>query len=57
MTATVKEFCRINGIDEKSENLTELLYSALTGGGTDRRVIRSDDSRQEIETAISNGAP
>lgn len=57
MTATVKEFCRINGIDEKSENLTELLYSALTGGDTDRRVIRSDDPRQEGETAIPNGTP
>ena len=57
MTATVIEFCRINGIDEKSENLTELLYSALTGGDTDRRVIRSDDSRKESETAISDGAP
>lgn len=57
MTATVKEFCRINGIDEKSENLTELLYSALTGGDTDRRVIRSDDPRQEGKTAIPDGAP
>lgn len=57
MTATVKEFCRINGIDEKSENLTELLFSALTGGDTDRRVIRSDDPRQESKTAISDGAP
>lgn len=57
MTATVKEFCRINGIDEKSENLTELLYSALTGGDTDRRVIRSDDPRQEGKTAIPKGTP
>ena len=57
MTATVKEFCRINGIDEKSENLTELLYSALTGGDTDRRVIQSDDPRQEGKTAIPNGTP
>lgn len=57
MTATVKEFCRINGIDEKSENLTELLFSALTGGDTDRCVIRSDETRQESETAISDGTP
>lgn len=32
MTATIKEFCRINGIDEKSAELADIIFEALTGG-------------------------
>ena len=32
MTATIKEFCRINGIDEASANLADIIYEALIGG-------------------------
>lgn len=31
MTATIKEFCRINDIDEASANLADIIY-ALIGG-------------------------
>lgn len=55
MTATVKEFCRINGLDEKSENLVELIFTALTGGGTNERTGRITDTGKEIETAIPDG--
>lgn len=52
MTATVKEFCRINGLDEKSENLVELIYEALTGGDADRITERADDTGEKSEAAI-----
>lgn len=32
MTATIKEFCRINGIDEASPFLADLIFEALIGG-------------------------
>lgn len=32
MTATIKEFCRINGIDETSADLADIIYEALIGG-------------------------
>ena len=35
MTATVKEFCRINGIAENSDNLVDIIYNALIGGDCD----------------------
>lgn len=31
MTATIKEFCRINGIDEASADLADIIYNALKG--------------------------
>lgn len=35
MTATVKDFCRINGISENSDNLVDIIYNALIGGECD----------------------
>lgn len=35
MTATVKDFCRINGISENSDNLVDIIYNALIGGDCD----------------------
>lgn len=35
MTATVKDFCRINGIAENSDNLVDIIYNALIGGDYD----------------------
>lgn len=52
MTATVKEFCRVNGLDEKSENLVELIYEALTGGDADRITERADNTGEKSEVAI-----
>ena len=54
MTATIKEFCRINGIDEASANLADIIYEALIGGeygSTDRH----STAREKGEAAISNG--
>lgn len=28
MTATVKDFCRINGISENSDNLVDIIYNS-----------------------------
>ncbi len=55
MTATVKEFCRINGLDENAENLVDKIYSALAGGDADRNEKRPDYTGKEVETTISNG--
>ena len=35
MTATIKEFCRINNIPCDTDNLTEVIYEALIGGDCD----------------------
>lgn len=37
MTATAKEFCRVYGLNEKSEQLVEDIYNALTNGGGEYR--------------------
>lgn len=54
MTATVKEFCRINGLDEKSENLVDLIYEVLAGGATDRITEPADDTQEKSEVAVSD---
>ena len=54
MTATIKELCRINGIDEASANLADIIYEALIGGengSTDRH----STAREKGEAAISDG--
>lgn len=55
MTATVREFCRINGIDENANDIVELIYSALTGGDNDRAINGHCPQGQEIKAPISDG--
>jgi len=57
VTATVREFCRINGLDEKSENLVELIFEALTGGDDDKRSGRDTDAGEKVKAPVSDGAP
>lgn len=52
MTATVKEFCRINGLDERAENLVDKIYTALCGGEVDRINNRLNDTEKENEAPI-----
>lgn len=54
MTATVDKFCQLNGIDKNREDLTEVLYQALIGGGENKLTYRPENSGEEIEAAISN---
>ena len=57
MTATVREFCRINGLNEKSENLVELIFEALTGGDDNKRSGRDTDAGEKVKAPVSDGAP
>lgn len=52
MTATVKEFCRVNGLDECAENLVDKIFAALCGGDGDRYDNRLDDTQKESQIAI-----
>lgn len=54
MTATIKEFCRINGIDESSADLADIIYDALTGG-ENGHISGHSTASAKIETAISDG--
>lgn len=55
MTATVREFCRINGIDENKDDIVELIYSALTGGDDYRAINGHCSKGQKIKAPISDG--
>ncbi len=55
MTATIKEFCRINGIDEASANLADIIYEALIGGDNGS-LERNSAAETEMQTAISDGS-
>lgn len=57
MTATVREFCRAYGIDENTENIAELIYSALVGGDVNRKSDRISNKREKIEVAIPDRNP
>lgn len=52
MTATVKKFCRINGLDENAEDLVEKIYSALTGGNSDGIEDRPDNTGKEAQASV-----
>lgn len=55
MTATIKEFCRINGIDESSADLADIIFEALTGGdygSTDRHSAAGKKSKLQFPTAL-----
>lgn len=54
-SATVKAFCRMNGIDEASADLADIIYNALVGdycGSIDGYCAPGE----KIETAIPHGA-
>lgn len=55
VTATVIEFCRAYGINEKSENVVGEIYDALIGGGKYRQPCGHEREGQENETPISDG--
>lgn len=52
MTATVKEFCRVNGLDESAENLVDKIYAALCGGEADRDDNRPNNTGEEDKAPI-----
>ena len=54
MTATIKEFCRINGINEASAGLADIIYEALIGGGNGSLEEHSA-ATQDKQTAIPYG--
>ena len=54
MTATIKEFCRINGIDETSADLADIIYEALIGGDNGS-LERNSAAEAKMQVAISNG--
>lgn len=55
MTATIRKFCCINEIDINSEELPEIIFSALTGD-LNGRTGHDRDEAKKIEASISNGA-
>lgn len=52
MTATAIEFCRVYGIDVKSEKLVDEIYTALIGGGKYRQPCGHERKGQKNETPI-----
>lgn len=55
MTATIKEFCRINGIDEASPFLADLIFEALIGG-ENASSGKHSTAREKGQTPIPDGA-
>lgn len=56
MTATIKEFCRINGIDEASADLADLIYNALIGGDADGHLEGHCAGGEEVQASIPDCA-
>lgn len=56
MTATIKEFCRINGIDEASADLADIIYNALLGGDADGHLEGHCAGGEEVQTSIPDSA-
>lgn len=56
MTATIKEFCRINGIDEASADLADIIYNALIGGDADGHFEGHCAGGEEVQTSIPDSA-
>lgn len=55
MSATVvKEFCRAYGINEKSENLIDEIFEALTGGKKYRKAYRVKPKRAKVKATVPN---
>lgn len=56
MTATIKKFCRLNGIDEASADLADMIYNALTGGDADGHLEGHCAGGEEVQASIPDGA-
>jgi|GEM_PF-3571138 hypothetical protein len=56
MKESVKNFCRLNGLNQRSANLVDMLYNAYIGSEANdnsRNKNQSDNARGEEQTAIS----
>lgn len=56
MTATVKEICRINKIDESTEGLADMIFESLIGGD-DGKFNEHCSAGKEKQTAIPYSSP
>lgn len=56
MTATIRDFCRINGIDEASADLADIIYNALIGGDADGHLEGHCAGGEEVQASIPDGA-
>lgn len=56
MKESVKDFCRLNGLNQRSANLVDMLYNAYIGSEANdnsRNKNQSDNAGGEEQTAIS----
>lgn len=56
MKESVKNFCRLNGLNQRSANLVDMLYNAYIGSEANdnsRNKNQSDNAGGEEQTAIS----
>lgn len=59
MKESVKNFCRLNGLNQRSANLVDMLYNAYIGSEANdnsRNKNQSDNAGGEKQTAISASA-
>lgn len=55
MKESVKDFCRLNGLNQRSANLVDMLYNAYIGSEANdnsRNKNQSDNAGGEEQTAI-----
>jgi hypothetical protein len=56
MKESVKDFCRLNGLNQRSANLVDMLYNAYIGSEANdnsRNKNQSDNAGGEEQAAIS----
>lgn len=56
MKESVKDFCRLNGLNQRSANLVDMLYNAYIGSEANdnsRNKNQSDNAGGKEQTAIS----
>ena len=56
MKESVKDFCRLNGLNQRSANLVDMLYNAYIGSeanDNNRNKNQSDNAGEEEQAAIS----
>ena len=59
MKESVKNFCRLNGLNQQSANLVDMLYNAYIGSEANdnsRNRNQSDNAGGEEQAAISESA-
>ena len=59
MKESVKNFCRLNGLNQRSANLVDMLYNAYIGSEANdnsRNKNQSDNAGGEKQTALSASA-